>query len=397
MTLTHARQEETIALCQTLIRHPSNSGKEEGVVAALKEYMETNGFDEIRVDEYGSIIGCIKGKYPGPKILFDGHIDTVPVPDPSVWKHDPYGGERLEGKIYGRGTTDMKGAVAAMASAAVYYADDTHREFAGEIYIAGVVHEECFEGIAARAISKAVQPDLVVIGEASEMNLKIGQRGRAELVVETFGVPAHSANPHKGINAVHLMCELVRELDTMKPDQDPILGLGVSVLTDIISTPYPGASVVPSRCRATYDRRLLVGEAPDGVIKPFQDTIARLEKTVPNFKAKVSYAYGSEDCHTGNTISGDRFFPGWCAKPDAPFVQKALSGLKSAGIDAQISHYSFCTNGSHYAGEAHIDTIGFGPSTEVLAHTIDEYIEETQLIKATEGYVGICQAFLGRS
>lgn len=396
MKISKACVDETLKLCQTLIQSPSNSGHEAGVVEVLKAYMTANNFDDIRVDKYGSIIGCLKGKYPGSKILFDGHIDTVPVPNPEAWTQDPYGGARVDGKIYGRGTTDMKGALAAATVASVFYAKETNREFAGEIYIAGVVHEECFEGIAAREISKIVKPDLVIICEASELNLKIGQRGRGELVVETFGVPAHSANPHKGVNAVHLMCSLVQALDKMVPPEDPTLGKGVSVLTDIISTPYPGASVVPSHCRATYDRRLLVGETQESVIKPFQEVIDRLTKENPNFKAKVSYAFGQEMCHTGIEISGDRFFPGWCATPDESFVQKAMKGLQMAGVDAQISHYSFCTNGSHYAGEAKINTIGFGPSTEVLAHVIDEYIEEEQLIKATEGYVGICQAFLNK-
>jgi acetylornithine deacetylase/succinyl-diaminopimelate desuccinylase-like protein len=73
-------------------------------------------------------------------------------------------------------------------------------------------------------------------------------------------------------------------------------------------------------------------------------------------------------------------------------VQTALAGLRSAGLNPEITQYSFCTNGSHYAGEAGIRTIGFGPSREDLAHTIDEYIEVDQLIKATEGYQGILQA-----
>ena len=83
----------------------------------------------------------------------------------------------------------MKGAVAAMTCAAAAFAADTGKVFPGEIYVAGVVHEECFEGVAARAISQAVKPDYVVIGEASHLNLKVGQRGRGEIVVETFGVP----------------------------------------------------------------------------------------------------------------------------------------------------------------------------------------------------------------
>nr|SUY25295.1 peptidase [Clostridioides difficile] len=93
----------------------------------------------------------------------------------------------------------MKGQYTAMMSAVAYFAKDTNRDFAGELYVAGVVHEEIFEGVSAREISKAVQPDYVVIGESSELNLKIGQRGRGEIVVETFGKPAHSANPEKGV------------------------------------------------------------------------------------------------------------------------------------------------------------------------------------------------------
>lgn len=392
--LDNERKEETIALCQSLIQKASCSGNEKEAVLVLKEYMQTSGFDEIYIDEYGSIVGCIKGKYSGPKILFDGHLDTVPVPNPEIWSQEPLGAKRVDGKIYGRGTTDMKGAVAAMVSAAVYFSEQTKREFAGEIYVSGVVHEECFEGIAARLMSQKIQPDLVIIGEPSGLELKIGQRGRAEIVVETFGVPAHSALPHKGVNAVHLMCRLIEELEKIIPPNDDVLGPGVAALTDIISSPYPGASVVPSHCKATYDRRLLVGETPESVLKPYQDAIERLEKEVPNFKATVSYAEGTESCYTGNKIHAKRFFPGWCAKPDDEHVQKTLIGLREAEIETQIGYFPFCTNGSHYAGEAKIPTIGFGPSYESLAHVTDEYIEEAQLIKATEGYISICRSFL---
>ena len=392
--LSHDEKMEVNALCERMLQSPSNSGHEDGVVAVMREYMEKNGFDEIVVDKYGSIIGCIKGNRPGPKILFDGHIDTVPVPNPDAWKQNPYGGELINGRIYGRGASDMKGAVAAMCVGAVKFARETKRDFAGSIYIAGVVHEECFEGIAAREISALVQPDVVIIGEASELNLKIGQRGRAEVVVETFGVPAHSANPQKGVNAVHAMMKLAAEINTFVPAQHPVLGPGVSVLTDIISTPYPGASVVPSHCRATYDRRLLVGETPATVIAPFQEAIDKLSAADPTFKAKVSFATGRENCHTGNIIEGERFFPGWLFEESEDFIQRPLKALQAAGFHPTITHYSFCTNGSHYAGEKGIRTFGFGPSVETLAHTIDEYIEESQLHGATDGYAVICKSLL---
>ena len=115
----------------------------------------------------------------------------------------------------------MKGAIAAMAVAATAFRDETNGDFAGEIYVAGVVHEECFEGVAAREISARVQPDYVVIGEASQGNLKVGQRGRGEIKLEVFGKPAHSANPEKGLNAVYKICKIIEEIRNLEPTEHP--------------------------------------------------------------------------------------------------------------------------------------------------------------------------------
>lgn len=392
--LNEQRKQQLTELCQELLRQQSYSGEEGKVVKSISQAFKAMGFDNHFVDSYGNVIGHIKGKKPGKAILFDGHIDTVPVPDDSKWKHAPFGGELVDGKIYGRGASDMKGAVSAMIAAAAFFAEDTQRDFAGDIYVAGVVHEEIFEGIAARKISEAVQPDYVVIGEASELNLKRGQRGRAEIVVETFGKPAHSANPEKGINAVTKMSKLIDRIEGIETPEQEVLGKGILVLTDIKSSPYPGASVVPDHCRATYDRRLLVGETPESVLAPIQALIKEMEQQDPEFKAKVSFAVGTEKCHTGETIQGERFFPGWLYDEKDELVQAALQGLREAGLNPEVTHYSFCTNGSHYAGEKGIKTIGFGPSQENLAHTIDEYIEVDQLCKGAEGYYAIMKSVL---
>ena len=390
--LNEARKQELIGICQDLIQNPSYSGQEEDVVKAIEKNFEKLGFDSWFRDEYGNIIGCIKGNKPGKKILFDGHIDTVPVPDESKWSVPPFEGLIKDGKIYGRGTSDMKGQVSAMMAAVSYFAKDTNKDFEGELYVAGVVHEEIFEGVAARKISEAVKPDYVVIGESSELNLKIGQRGRGEIVVETFGKPAHSANPHKGINAVYKMSKIIDRIQKLVPPTHPVLGEGILVLTDIKSSPYPGASVVPDYCKATFDRRLLVGETKESVIAPIQDLLDEMMKEDPELQAKVSYAIGKEMCYTGNVIEGERFFPGWLYDENDEFVQAAYKGLKNAGIDPEITQYSFCTNGSHYAGEAGIKTIGFGPSRENLAHTIDEYIEIDQLAIGAKGYYEILKS-----
>ena len=392
--LTPHRQEQVLDLCRSLVRCRSYSGQESGVAEVLCDFMTAHGFDSVTTDRYGNVIGCIKGSRPGKKLLFDGHMDTVPVSDPAQWSHAPFGAEVCEDKIYGRGTSDMKGAVAGFVAAAAAFAEDTGRDFPGEIYVAGVVHEECFEGVAARSVSEAVHPDYVVIGEASRLDLKIGQRGRAEIVVETFGVPCHSANPEKGINAVYQMTKVIDAIRTLEPPVHPVLGKGILELTDIKSFPYPGASVVPEYCRATYDRRLLVGETKESVLAPIQALLDQLMAADPTLKAKVSYATGTEACYTGNRITGERFFPGWLYEESDSFVQNVKQQLEEMGYSPAITRYNFCTNGSHYAGEAGIPTFGLGPSREDLAHTVDEYIELDQLYKVTDCYYGVMKSLL---
>jgi putative selenium metabolism hydrolase len=392
--LSPTREKEIIAFCRELVRTRSYSGEEADITKKLKLYFQKMGYDHVGNDEYGNIIGRIKGNRPGRSILFEGHLDTVPVSNLGKWTHNPFEGEIIDGKIYGRGASDMKGALSAMVCAACYFTADTKRDFAGNIYVAGAVHEECFEGIASRKISKKIKPDLVVIGEASECNLKIGQRGRAEIIVETYGKPAHSAYPQNGVNAVYQMNRLIEKIKEIDLPHNQFLGDGILVLTDIKSSPYPGASVIPEYCKATYDRRLLVGETKESVLKPILEIINQMAREDPDFKGKASLARGQERCYTGELIEGERFFPAWLFSEDDEFVKKATQALRKSGLNPEIAYYPFCTNGSHYAGEKGIATIGFGPSQEKLAHIIDEYIEIEQLFKATCGYYEIMREFL---
>ena len=387
--------EDVRKLCQALIRQPSLSGQEEGASLALQTYMKEQGvFDTIQVDDYGNTLASIKGCRPGPVVLFDGHIDTVPVEDETAWTYPPFAGEIHDGRLYGRGASDMKGALAAMTVGAVQFARKTGKDFAGTLYIAAVVHEECFEGVAARAISQAVHPDYVVIGEASGLDLKVGQRGRAEIVLESLGRSCHSANPEKGVNAVYKICKAISCLQQVPAPIHPVLGKGILELTDIKSSPYPGASVVPDYCRVTYDRRLLTGETKESVLAPLKKALSTLMEQDAEASYRLSYAVGRERCYTGAEIEGERFFPGWLYDKQADFVQAAADAMGKAGFTPAIRQYNFCTNGSHYAGEAHIPTLGLGHSREDLAHTVDEYIELSQLTGAVTCYMAVMGALL---
>lgn len=383
------RDKELIEFCQEAIRIPSPSGHESDVARLMKEKMEEFGFDEVVIDKYGSVLGTINGKRPGKTILLDGHIDNVDVIDINEWHHAPWGAEIDNGRIYGRGTSDMKGSVCAMIMAARNLAEDTNRDFAGRICVSCTVHEECFEGISSREISKAAKPDFVIIGEATTSTVKIGQRGRAEIVVETEGVSCHSSNPDKGVNAVYAMMDVIKEIQAIVPNEHRILGKGILELTDIISAPYPGASVVPSVCKATFDRRTLVGETEESILEQVDMAIERAKKNNPKIKARCYIAEGEEKCWTGETIKARKYYPAWIIDESSEEVQAALRGLKAEGIETSISHFSFCTNGSHFCGEAGIPTIGYGPSLESLAHVRDEYIEISELTKACRGFEGI--------
>lgn len=392
--LTKAREDKLIQRCSELIRIKSYSGEEADIANFLAHVFEQAGCNDVAIDEYGSITACFMGNRPGRTLLLDAHIDTVPVTDPGKWQIDPFGGEVREDRIYGRGASDMKGALSAMITAAESFIADTNKDFNGEILVAGVVQEEAFEGVASREISRRFKPDCVVIGEASNLNLNRGQRGRAEIVVETFGKPAHSANPKAGLNAVYQMTKLIDAIRRLPINQHSILGDGILELTDIKSSPYPGLSVVPEYCRATYDRRLLIGDTKENVLALILELIEGLEAKDPVFKAMASYAVGEDTCYTDTPIRAERFFPAWIYDEDDEFVQTAFRGLKEAGLNPGMSHYSFCTNASHYAGEAGIPTVGFGPSRENQAHVIDEYIDISHLFNACRGYYGILNAAL---
>jgi len=168
--------ERLIAFTQALIRQQSLSGEEGAAVALVLAEMRALGFDRVWADENGSAVGVIEGAQPGPTLLLDAHCDTVGIAPGSTWTRDPFGAEIDGGYLYGRGAADMKGALAAMIHAA---AAADRSAMAGRVAVSATVMEEVFEGGSLRAVMDALRPDFVVIGEATELNLNRGGRGRA--------------------------------------------------------------------------------------------------------------------------------------------------------------------------------------------------------------------------
>jgi putative selenium metabolism hydrolase len=370
-----------------LIAESSLSGQESGVAGLVQQEMRRLGMATY-VDDWGNVTGVLDAG-PGPVILLDSHMDTVGVTDPSQWRRAP-SGEQVGDRIYGRGAMDMKGPLAASLYGAALLRDSPFR---GTIAVSASVCEELVEGPALVSVAERYHPDLVLICEATGLRLNVGQRGRAEVSVEVFGTPTHSSKPELGINAVERMTDVIQALRQINIPEHPVLGRGVLVLTDIISRPYPGLSVVPDYCTATFDRRTLPGEDEEDVLQPLRDTV---EKVLAGTGARGTVGIAKDEftTYTGHAVSAPNFAPAWYAGTEASFVQLALHGLRRTGLKPQTSHYSFCTNGSGTAALG-IPTLGFGPGDELLAHRIDEYVEIAELVQAAEGYAGIIGEWLG--
>ncbi len=378
-------KQRLIAFTQELIRERSVSGEEQAVVARIVAEMKTLGFDQVWVDEYGSALGMIKGQEPGKTLLMDGHCDIVDA-RAADWKHDPFVAVIDNGYLYGRGVADMKGSLAAMIYAA---ASVDRSKLAGKVVVSATVLEEVMEGVALQQVMSAVNPDAVIIGESTNFALNRAGRGRAEIVVETIGKSAHSSSPQAGLCAVHEMLRLMQTVEAIPMPSHPAMGSAQICLTDITSEPFPGHSVVPNRCRVSYDRRLVPGETPESVLAGIQYL-----PELKDIQYTMTVLDGEEKTFTGKTLKGLKFFPAWVFEENHPLVAAALMGLRSNGFEPKFGSYGFCTNGAYSAGIAGVPTIGFGPGTELDAHTVNERMKVSDIERAADGYLGMIQAIL---
>ena len=378
--------EKLIEFAQSLVQLPSLSCQEGAVAVRVEEEMRTLGFDQITVDENGSVVGVLVGGKPGRTLLFDAHTDTVDVTGGVPWARDPFSGVIENGAIHGRGSADMKGALAAIVHAV---AAMDRGEIQGRIIVSASTMEEILEGVALRTVMEAYPPDFVVIGEATDLNLARGGRGRAEIHLETVGIPTHSSAPHLGRNAVLDMATVMAGIEAMSLPETRLMGPAILALTEISSAPFPANSVIPSICRTTYDRRLLPGETKEEVL----EAITTLEES-QTLRLEAKIGIGEYTAYPGNSLRKEKFFPAWLYPEDDWLVVRAMEGLTGRGLDPGLGAYRFCTNAAYSAGEAGVPTVGFGPARETDAHVVDERLLIDDLVAAAAGYQGIIEAVL---
>jgi putative selenium metabolism hydrolase len=365
-----------VSFTQRLVATESPSGQEGAVAVLVREEMERLGY-AVEVDALGNVVGTL-GDGDGPCVLLDAHMDTVGVTDRAAWSADP-AGELRDGRLYGRGSVDMKGPLAAVVHGVA--ATAIH----GRVVVSASIAEEMIEGYATVEVARRVRPDVAVICEPSHRTVVVGQRGRAELIVEVEGRPSHSSMPDLGVNAVEAMADVLVAARGLELPEHPALGPAILVVTDVISRPFPALSVLPDRCTATFDRRTLPGEGEDDVLGQLREAA---EAAVARHGARVAVTIGLDrfDAYTGTPVEAPNFAPAWYTGADAPVARAALRA-----VGGEPGHWLFCTNGSGTAALG-IPTVGFGPGDETLAHRVDEHIELAELEAGARDYAALVEA-----
>jgi putative selenium metabolism hydrolase len=374
-----AQRDNILRFLRDIVAIPSMDGKIGEVGERCAVEMRALGFDEVRFDRMGNVLGRIGNG--SRKILFDSHIDTVGLGDPAAWKWDPFQGKIENGILYGRGACDEKGSTPGMI-----YALGILKELGlardWTCYYFGNMEEWC-DGIAPHALVEVegIRPDFVVIGEPTDMQVYRGHRGRVELECVTKGKSCHASMPHLGDNAIYKMTRFIQSLEKHNDEipSDPFLGKG-TVVVSIVECKSPSINAVPDECTVYIDRRLTFGETKESAVAAM--------RALPGAEhVDIREMFYDTPSYTGFRFPVDKYYPAWAIPEDHALVRSAARTTEFLwGKRAPVGRWNFSTNGIYWAGKANIPCIGFAPSNEVHAHTVEDQVPLDDVVRATEFY-----------
>lgn len=280
---------DPVTLTQALIRQPTVNPCHDGAQDVLADALESLGFRTKRYhfDGVDNLYARLGGS--SPNICFAGHTDVVPIGDAAGWTVDPFGAEIRDGVMYGRGTSDMKGAIAAFVSAAARYLDD-HGAPQGSISLL-ITGDEEGPGInGTRRLLPAVIADGEVIdhcivGEPTSEDViadivKNGRRGSLNAVVKAVGKQGHAAYPEKSANPMPALLDALQKLRAMKLD-DGSPGFQPSNLEiTTIDVGNPAHNVIPAQATAKFNIRFNPNHTGDALMKRISDLISTTDRGV---------------------------------------------------------------------------------------------------------------------
>jgi putative selenium metabolism hydrolase len=387
-------EQETTRFLADMVRTPSFSSKEKDVIQVIKKEMEKVGFDEVRIDGLGSIIGRI-GK--GSRVVaFDAHIDTVYPGDKAQWTFDPFQPKIEGGKIWGRGTVDQKGGMASMVYAGKMIKElGLNEQFT--IYFTGTVMEEDCDGLCWQYLYKEekIKPEFAVITEPTNMNIYRGHRGRMEIRVEVKGRSCHGSAPERGDNAIYKISRIVLEIEKLNERlrNDPFLGKGTVTVTEVRSS-SPSLCAVADEAGIHLDRRLTFGETKESALAEVRDAAKRAGYPDANVFV-LNYA---EAAYTGKVYPTEKYFPTWVLDEKSPYLKNAVDAYAGVlGKAPLVDKWTFSTNGVSISGMYGVPCLGLGPGNEVYAHAPNEACPVEHLSGAAAFYAALIASLNGKA
>lgn len=379
-----------IAACldflQRLIQTPSLPGEEGDIAQMVRDEFEALGYDEVSIDDAGNVIALIKGRGDAPSVMFNTHLDHVDAGDSEAWPHPPFEGVIDDGKVWGRGASDIKGPLAAQVHGVAQIISDAEPP-PGDVYVTAVVQEEC-GGLGARHLVTYLEPDLIVVGEPSSNELRRGHRGRTEAILHVRGASAHASAPSRGVNPLDVIATFITHLRSLEMREHPGLGRS-TVAPTIIRTDQKSANVIPGEAWLTCDWRNVPGETSEDIRAVLQDLAdascidgATTEVLIPTHEF-VSYSGLRMNMGANN--------PPYALPADHRVLTTAQQILtKPLGTPPSIKTWGFATDGGHYA-KAGLTVIGFGPGDESVVHTSHEHIEIAEIRAAVAAYAALAR------
>ena len=321
------------------------------------------------------------GTHAGRRLLFDLHLDTVPhigIPNATVPRID---GDRM----WGRGTCDTKGALAAALVAVGRLAREV-AERDGEVMLLFTVDEEYLKRGVAHAVASGLNATAAIVGEPTSLRPIVAHKGAVRFRIVTHGRAAHTSKPENGDNAIHQMVEVI---DWLRERGEPALSMrGHPRLTPPTFTIGTisggvGVNIVPDRCVIDIDRRTLPTEDPVAVLAEIDGWLADLMRARPGVKATREDPYISERGLDG-PVDGSLVVA----------VQAAVAKVTGGSVDATPDGVPYGTDATHLWGLAGIPTVVIGPGDIAQAHTIDEWVDLNDVRQCTEVYYEVMRSFV---
>ncbi len=396
--LSHIDEDLLVRWTQDLVRFDT-------VPRPGREHVETEAarWIEARCKEMGlethfqwaapgrpNVIAILPGTEGGRRLMFEGHTDVVTEGDRDAWTHDPFGGEVVDGRIYGRGACDMKGGLAA-AMIAIKALVDAGIRLKGDILLGALADEEGLmlgvKDFVRRGWAKDVTAAIVC--EPEDNRLCIAQKGVMWTDIVVRGKMAHGAMPYTGVNPVTYMARFLAAVHEMERAYEELYGrhefLGVPSLSPTrVHAPlqeHGTNNVIPDTCRATLDIRLIPGQDPDTVLADLRG----LADDLAGEDERLRFEFDVIDAR-----------PPTDTPREAPIVRALASATRDAlGREPEYGGVPGTTDGTILFTQAGVPIVTCGPGNTYIPHHVDEYVDIEQLVDAAKIYVVAAMRYLG--